>query len=261
MTLPVSSERAPLAFDALPLDAIGLSRVFRIVANALESRPDIAISLDPVLYGLLEYDVERKIGISLSDYARLTPEPFIEDMKANVFLRDRLSREELLALVRDPDTGETLKLPPTSWMPIQWLETGHIEPGIFTDHVHIDEPHSPGPSGTLIRGKIRPVFFRQAEFETWYLSVFGSSLVIADSVSVATATPDPETSSTAHRRTAIKQALDALYGAGGPPAGLSAIARDRAINEWLLMNGRSRVSEATIRRALKDLRVASSDRS
>lgn len=260
----------PWANDAVPLNSIGLSRVFRMVANALASRPDLPITTDPVLLGILETDIERKTGISFSDYARLTPEPYVEDMKANVFFRGRLSRGELVALVRDPGTGETLKLPPGSWIPWRWIETGHIEPGIFFDHVHIDEPHNPGPSGTLIRGEIRPVFFHQEEFGLWYQSVFGEVLNLIEGTSAALTrvaapevrptTPDHRANVTARRRVAIKLALDKLYGVDGPPVGLSANERDRAINEWLAKNGRSKVSEATIRRALSELRNGTADR-
>jgi hypothetical protein len=54
----------------------------------------------------------------------------------------------------------------------------------------------------------------------------------------------------------LSSAIEAINGLwGGPPNGLIEVDRNRAINKWLKDHGRREVSGATIRRALKILRV------
>jgi hypothetical protein len=57
----------------------------------------------------------------------------------------------------------------------------------------------------------------------------------------------------AHRRTAAKEAIVAVYGPSGPRPGVTEKMRESAINKWLAENGMSTVSQATIRRAVREL--------
>ena len=55
------------------------------------------------------------------------------------------------------------------------------------------------------------------------------------------------------RRT-LKEAVRAIWGENGPDLGVSAEARNWKIKNWLKANDRTDVGEATIRRALSEMR-------
>jgi hypothetical protein len=56
----------------------------------------------------------------------------------------------------------------------------------------------------------------------------------------------------AHRRTAVKKAIVAVYGPFGPGIGVTEKMRESAVNKWLIDNGMSSVSLSTIRRAVQE---------
>jgi hypothetical protein len=62
----------------------------------------------------------------------------------------------------------------------------------------------------------------------------------------------------AHRRQATAEAIRAIYGAAGPPPGITEGIRHEQINRWLREHGRAAVSLPTIRRALRILAEARS---
>ena len=152
--------------------------------------------------------------------------------------------------MRDPETGDILRLTPIGWIPDEWLMPGGIiQTGIFNDHVCPGDPETPGPPGTELRGALRPVFFLRDEFEAWLKGTFElePSAISENSELVSHRV-------SAHRRIAAEQAIVALWGNGGPGAGVSERIRERKINKWLKENDRAPVSDATIRRALRELR-------
>jgi hypothetical protein len=63
-----------------------------------------------------------------------------------------------------------------------------------------------------------------------------------------------------HRRDATKEAIMAIWGPKGLPAGLMDPRRDKAINDWLNKKGLQPVGARTIRRAFAELTVAAIDR-
>ncbi len=240
------------ADDAIPAGAIRLTEAFSLVKRAfLNVYPDFPISDDPFVLGLLEMnrDRERQRLKHRGDGG----DGQIFSIDCNVFFRERLRAGELNAYVRDPQSGEILRLRTVGWIPDQWLmPDGFIQAGIDSDHIHPDDPNTPGPDGALLRGALRPVFFYFDEFEKWLEHTFqeGSSnraRVAAPAVS-------------AHRRSAVKQAIVALWGDVGPGPGVSERLRERKINQWLKSNDLATVSDATIRRALRELRVTANDR-
>jgi hypothetical protein len=58
----------------------------------------------------------------------------------------------------------------------------------------------------------------------------------------------------AHRLSATTEAIVELWGKSGPPPSVMAEERNHKLNEWLSKRDKKRVSPATIRRALKQLR-------
>jgi len=57
----------------------------------------------------------------------------------------------------------------------------------------------------------------------------------------------------AHRREATQEAIRAIYGANGPPPGITEGKRFEQVNRWLRERGRAPVSQPTIRRAMHNL--------
>ena len=64
----------------------------------------------------------------------------------------------------------------------------------------------------------------------------------------------------AHRREAVKEAIHAIWGENGPDLGVTEEIRNWKINNWLRANDRTVVGEATIRRALQEMRLSVLDR-
>lgn len=155
------------ANDPVPGKGIRLTEAFQRVLKALLANPthiELLEQLQP------SWAAELK---------RLDP-PWAAEAAANAVFRIHLimgkyvSGEDLYAYVRDPDTGETLRLHPHGWETI----SAHLpfKQGIVSDWVV--DPHNkdfPGPAGTFIRGAYRPVFFWREEFERWFEKAFGQA--------------------------------------------------------------------------------------
>jgi len=228
----------PCADDAIPKGSISLLDAFwRLVALMDGDRLERALragGADP------EAVVERR---HIPDDARSDWELLSETRRrtSNFTLRWALETAELVACVRDPETGDVLRLVSEGW--VDWDDD---IPALVTSNFIISgEYDSIGPSGTFIRGALRPVFFAREEFETWLKTFFDlSSTDVGPSLPAMTSRPR------AQRVEAAKEAILALWGRDGPPAGLTEEMRQREINQWLKANGRIHVSKSTIKRAL-----------
>jgi hypothetical protein len=161
----------------------------------------------------------------------------------NYTLRWAIEIEELVACVRDPETGDVLQLEAEGW--VDWDD--EIPTLVTSNFIIPGEYDSIGPSGTFIRGALRPVFFAREEFETWLNRFFGDLSLTAGSSSLPALISRPPK---AHRLEATKQAILGMWGPNGPPAGLTEDMREQKISEWLKKNGLVPTSKSTIRRAL-----------
>jgi len=74
--------------------------------------------------------------------------------------------------VRDPETGQILRIGSSGWLPAKWDE--YVPSGIWTDYVDPTFYDAPGPSDTVVRGVRRPIFFLREDFESWFTRVFSS---------------------------------------------------------------------------------------
>ena len=88
---------------------------------------------------------------------------------------------------------------------------------IVTDYVAPDDEKYPGPPKSFVRGAFSPVFFLRSEFTRWFEETFGS---------LGDTTVDEEIFSRTHRRSAVIEAITALWGEHGPGPGVSANSRD-----------------------------------
>jgi hypothetical protein len=103
---------------------------------------------------------------------------------------------------------------------------------------------SPGPSGTLLDGLLRPVFLFRSEYAEWLSKKFGETAKPQEgSLYLAASSPSSRTVDD------VNDAITALWGER-PPAKLAAKERNYRIVKWLENAGRGTASDATIRRGL-----------
>ena len=184
-------------------------------------------------------------------FDRELEEEWHQRKEANLFLRLEIEAKKLVACTRDPETGDILQLGSDGWIPSGWDD--YIPPGIWTDYITPGDYEAPGPNGTFIRGALHPVFFMSDEFDAWLKDIFGEKELF-----VARSEPNPKLQNLnnirKHRQAAVKEAVRAIWGENGPDVGVTAEIRNSEINKWLRANGRTGVGEATIRRALREMR-------
>jgi hypothetical protein len=166
-TLPLGPEYAS---DPIPANAIRLRDAFYRVLEVNVAGPTMVTLKDSERADIrshTESDLKRFVG---EDYPAEDLEYFSQGREANVFVRNCLAAGDLVAHVRDPETGEILQLMRTGWEDIEFIpgELGWLD----SDHVHPDDPLYPGPPDVMVRGKARPVFFLRDEFENWFQKTF-----------------------------------------------------------------------------------------
>ncbi len=248
--MPRASKTSSLEYapDAIPEFGVRLSEAFFVVAEALYNNPEVPASSNEAMLSLLELSRARER--KLFGFEEGEHEDHLFFINANLFFRERLRSGDLTALVRDPETGEVLKLRPVGWIPDEWLmPEGAIQTGLFSDYVRPGDRENPGPAGSLLRGALRPIFIRRDEFDAWMQATFGRG----PNSSELSSNPTGSRLHVPKRQGAVEEAISALWG-GAPPQGMPAKARDDKINRWLESNDRYVVSAATIRRALKSIR-------
>ena len=137
------------ANDPIPLGAIALMDAYQIVFEAIT--PNSSELLEAINPAQSSSDRANREAWTAYDSSQL---------KANTWLRQRIADELLVALIRDPERGEVLKL-----SHIGWENPGFLNSGIVGNFVGPDDIVNPGPS-TVLRGQRRPVFFNLNAFET-----------------------------------------------------------------------------------------------
>jgi hypothetical protein len=83
---------------------------------------------------------------------------------AEMRFRKALAAGELRALIRDPDNGALLELSPDGWE--RSSDDGGFAAGFDEDFVEPSDFFQPGPTA-VINGYLRPVFFKDEEFNSW----------------------------------------------------------------------------------------------
>jgi len=109
---------------------------------------------------LRELDITRRAAFNARDTARGAAE-----MK----FRKALTAGELRALIRDPGTGEPLRLSQNGWD----REPNGLPGGFDEDFVEPGDAFQPGPPA-VIDGYLRPVFFNLQDFKNWLRIVSGA---------------------------------------------------------------------------------------
>ena len=113
---------------------MSLSEAYERIADAVCANPEILPELDDVwVEALKKSDAYEKkfqdplvFDDELADWSH-------QRKAANVFLRQCLEQGELVACVRDPETGEVLKLKSADWLPAKWSD--YVPCGIWHDYL------------------------------------------------------------------------------------------------------------------------------
>jgi len=186
--IPKSGNSLPEGGDAIPAGTISLSEAYMKVLAQLTDHDLQEGSLAKTVASEIEElmnefttspsatsEVEKLLKELTSDYDRW-------EFHAAAFLRHFLYEGALFAYVRDPETGEKLRLISSEWgiwynSLTRFFSSDYVRPSLQPDPSmpKISVVFSqPGPGGTFIRGALRPVFFLQDEFDQWFAEVFSA---------------------------------------------------------------------------------------
>jgi hypothetical protein len=83
---------------------------------------------------------------------------------AEIKFRAALTAGELRAMIRDPANGDLLELSRNGWE--RPSDNAGFAAGFDEDFVEHGDPFQPGPTA-VINGYLRPVFFKDEEFNSW----------------------------------------------------------------------------------------------
>jgi hypothetical protein len=155
--------------DPIPQDHIKLSEAFNLYYQAVTPNwreLDAAIDAANPPEGqistaaLRELDITRRAAFNARDTAY---------GKADVKFRAAITAGKLQPLIRDPATGELLKLSQNGWD----REPNGLPGGFDEDFVEPGDAFQPGPPA-VIDGYLRPVFFNLQDFKNWLRIVSGA---------------------------------------------------------------------------------------
>jgi hypothetical protein len=161
MPFPLESD------DPLPLNAIRLSEAFELYYRSTE--PDAA-AVDAELFAATE-DADNSGWTTQTEKRWHKAYGALMDSlsRSERSFRDRLTGGQPMAFVRDPQTGETLKLNHRRWGD----SVNFGNPGFNEDFVSPDHLMQPGPC-TYLNGSLRPVFFEKNDFLAWLSAIAGA---------------------------------------------------------------------------------------
>lgn len=237
-----ADEGPALGEDAIPKDAVWLTDAYEHVVKIICSDRSFHFEFDDEWREALEKSrqFEHTVGHDAEAFDEQLEQEWHQRKQANVILRLAIDSKKLIACVRDPGTGEVLQLSSQGWVNEGWDEC--IPASIWSDYLHPNDFECPGPSGSFIRGMLRPVFFMKAELEAWATTALSKGAYSSLEQCVL-----PKFGK--RPRDAVREALLAIWG-GPPPAGVPKKTQLEMVNNWLKQHRRSTVSRHTLDRAL-----------
>jgi hypothetical protein len=166
-----SAQGTRFAFSSIPEKAIGLGDAYSVVFKAIMASPKVLLRVPRLEedMGCRIQDDDEKAHAAAYERGKSTPDErkimFPWGRAAHLFYYWCLEHEEIPTYVRDPETGDILKLEPVGWvMPVIRLQRSR------SDEVDLSN------RSAIIRGAYEPVFHWRDEFERWFQKTFGSDL-------------------------------------------------------------------------------------
>jgi hypothetical protein len=167
--------------DPIPENHISLSNAFFLVLDRVEQtkKADIQKRL-----GRWNKTLDRQSSEDRREDGSTPSEILLRhcDRAANIILREALQAGDLQARVRDPKNDRILQVGQYDWIPDSMASLTPSVPacGLLTNYVGPAGKLGSltcdfGPPETVIRGKLRPVFFADGDFRTWLEKQFPGS--------------------------------------------------------------------------------------
>ncbi len=165
------------ADDPIPENAVGFYDAFYRTWDAtVKSNKPLKLDQDD------REEIRRCTEAGLKQFVGKYSQEDVDDIalgkEVNLFLRQCITEGELVACVRDPETGDILQLSRRDWD----IEFYPEECGfVLYDNVHPDDVLNPGPPDVIVREKARPVFFLKDQFERWLQKTLEREIAVAGS--------------------------------------------------------------------------------
>ena len=154
------------SYGPIPATAIGLADAFDLLVQHAYEETDFYRRIDDPLW--LDYVVFEREASKEEHEARAF-EVLTTNVAANIYFRLQLHRGSLVANVLDPRTGTTLQLSSFGWLPK--IEHAHMLVEPLSDFIDTDDGMI-GPEGSVIAGKMHPVYFEKSAYREWMRNVF-----------------------------------------------------------------------------------------
>jgi hypothetical protein len=151
--------------DPIPAKAILLGDAFDWAFEEIHAKLEILETLDEFFQRTLKLNRELDESVGVYEDAYL-------DKAATIFFRAHLYAGNLLAYIRDSETGDILQLSQFEWGPVSRRELWPLRLPRRVDDFITNDDAVRNPN-TLIRGAYRPVFLWRDEFERWLKTTFG----------------------------------------------------------------------------------------
>ena len=154
------------SYGPIPATAIGLADAFDLFVEQAYEENDFYKRIDDPKW--LDYVVFEREA-SKEECGPQALNVLTTDVAANVFFRLQLDRGLLEANVLDPRTGTTLRLSNFGWLPNIEHAYRLVEP--LSDFIDTADDMI-GPEGSIIAGKMLPVFFEKSAYREWMRKLF-----------------------------------------------------------------------------------------
>src|SRR5665213_79938 len=153
---------SPRSDDAVPTDFIRLADAFGRVLEFAKQKPQVLETIPEWAHDNLWCTIQALE----EEEGSVNPKFRTSEMEIKAACLFRIALyEELGTYVRDPDHDKILSLNSEGW-----FFCDERVPTVFENWLSNDE--TPGPGGSVIRGKRRPVILRRQELETWLAETF-----------------------------------------------------------------------------------------
>lgn len=156
--------------DPIPEGMLSLYEAYeRLLGRALD-RPEIAFDFDDEDIGLLNQAMQTERSRADPDVWDSELERYERRAKeANLLIRKELNRGRLQGWINNLKTGQKLRLAAEGWTG-SWYEAGYVPSGIWAPYIDNSMYDLPGPQGSVLNGKSRPILLELDDFDAWLSS-------------------------------------------------------------------------------------------
>jgi hypothetical protein len=237
--------------DAIPKNGIWFEDALVAIFSNIESSVQFGNRFATDWAAVLQRsrDFEKNAGHDPRTFDSEFEEEWHKQKQANLFLRLAIEDREVTACCTHPRSGDIFQFHSDGWIPSQWLEC-------------LDEEKSNpkaalpemidwiGPEKRLMDGEERHVFFLKEEFGVWFLQTLGKELPEDG------ASRKLQFSNQQKALRLVHKACKALWPETlWPGPGMTEADRLDAINNWLEVHEKRKVSTGSVKNFFAELRA------